>query len=174
MLYDTDAYDETLGALIAKYDKIEALKKQQEEKKRQLEQEERNRKYWEKHATEKASLKAEYNTLDAKTKSLNSELNEINARVDAQINALRAEKEERTPSEKAVAEQTALICSLETERKSLGIFKGKDKKAIDSRLSDIERPKLEQLKKNAQSERIKVNTSILINFDTEVSFNHLY
>ena len=65
----------------------------------------------------------------------------------------REERDRRLPCEAEVSQQRDVIRKLEAQRAKCGIFKGKEKKAIQARLDNEARPKLESLKKIADDEK---------------------
>lgn len=125
-------------------------------KKRKKEEQERNEritKYWEKHAEEKTKLEQEQNDLARQMDELKTQISAIEQKNAAALNQLREERDRRLPCEAEVSQQRDVIRKLEAQRAKCGIFKGKEKKAIQARLDNEARPKLESLKKIADDEK---------------------
>ena len=74
---------------------------------------------------------------------------------------------ESIPIEKEYEKQRELIRILENERAKCGIFKGRQKRSLTERMNLIERPRLEELKKEAAEARKKHNDNMDIRL-TEV------
>ena len=122
----TDAAKKLRRADIAKYQsKVDAIKgRKQAEERRQAE--ERKAAYWAGHAEEKAALEIEKAQLVEEMGALNAELK-------------RKSEETKGPIDAASAEMKAM----EARRDSLGLFKGKEKKAlteqIEAKRTDVKR-----------------------------------
>lgn len=129
--------------------KIEARQKAKQEKERK----EKITKYWEEHAEEKAQLDNEQEKLAKKMDELNAQITAIEEKHAAELAQLREERDRRLPCEVEVSQQRDVIRKLEAQRAKCGIFKGKEKKAIQARLDNEARPKLEALKKIADDEK---------------------
>ncbi len=82
--------------------------------------------YWSEHTEEKAALDQEREALSAKVKNLNAEISSL-------------------PEVKAEAQIEAKIGALQQEKSALGLFKGKEKKALQEQISlaygDLEKVK---------------------------------
>lgn len=128
---------------------VEARQKAKEEKARQ----ERVAAYWAEHALEKEQLDSELGQLNEKMEALNAKISEIDDKNADKIEALLKEKNKKLACEAEIEKQNDLIRELEAQRDKCGIFKGKEKKALQERIDTQERPKLDQLKKAAESEK---------------------
>ena len=128
---------------------VEALQKEKKEKERI----EKIAKYWVAHAEEKAKLDREQADLKTKMDELNAKIAAIDKKNAAKIDELRKERDKKLPCEVEVDKQRHLISDLEAQRDKCGIFKGKEKKAIQARLDTEENPKLESLQKKATAEK---------------------
>mgnify|MGYP002515535794 CR=1 FL=1 len=128
---------------------VEARQKAKKEKERK----EKIAKYWEDHAEEKAKLDREQADLKKKMDDLNAQIAVIDKKNAAKIDELRKERDKKLPCEVEVDKQRDLIRDLETQRDKYGIFKGKEKKAIQARLDTEENPKLESLQKKATADK---------------------
>ncbi len=82
--------------------------------------------YWEEHAEEKAQLEDEKNTLTAAVSEKENELNTL-------------------PISAEVAATAKKIEDLTTEKNSLGMFKGKEKKALQDQIDVLEQTRKQQL-----------------------------
>lgn len=125
-------------------------------KKRKKEEQERNEritKYWEKHTEEKTKLEQEQNDLARQMDELKTQISAIEQKNAAALNQLREERDKQLPCEVEVSQQRDVIRELEARRAKCGIFKGREKKTIQARLDNEERPKLESLKKIADDEK---------------------
>ncbi len=144
---------EAAQKVLAKYDEISARKREEEKERKAREAKERFDSYWEAHAEEKERLGMEQVNLKKKIDELNAQITAIDAKNTIKINALRQERDKKLPCEIEVDKQRDIICDLEAQRDMCGIFKGKEKKAIQARLDTEEKPKLESLRKNADAEK---------------------
>lgn len=120
--------------------------------------------YWDAHPDEKQRLETERDGLTARIESLNAAVKELDTGNLPRIRAAENELKQKTAAESGVEEQRTLLRELETQRNNCGIFKGKEKKALTERIDNIEKPKLEQLQKQAEEERnalkLRVRTQI--------------
>ena len=135
-------------------------KEKEEREKKEKAQREKNERYWAAHAEEKAALEGEKQELQKQVNALDQQITEMDRTVTPELNKLTSQKAQKIPEELAVAEQSKLISSLEAQRDSLGIFKGKEKKAITARLEETEQPKLKQLKEEATKARKEFDAQI--------------
>jgi hypothetical protein len=153
----TDAAKNSRRAIMNKYKEkertvpkeVEARQKAKKEKERK----EKIAKYWEAHAEEKAKLDKEQADLKTKMDELNAKIAAIDKKNTARINELSKERDKKLPCEVEVDKQRDLIRDLEAQRDKCGIFKGKEKKAIQARLDTEEHPKLDALRKKADTEK---------------------
>lgn len=121
--------------------------------KKEKERKERIAEYWEDHADEKAKLDKEQADLKKKMDELSARIDAIDRKNAAKINELSQERDKKLPCEIEVDKQRDIIRNLEAQRDKCGIFKGKEKKAIQARLDTEEKPKLESLQKKANAEK---------------------
>ena len=105
--------------------------------------------------------------LDNNLNEIRKQIEELNAQIAAadkanepKIIALEEERKMKIPAEVAVDRQIQIIKDLEYRRDSCGLFKGKEKKDLAEKISAIERPKLEELKKEAESSKKAQNDRI--------------
>lgn len=117
-------------------------KKAEEEKKKRIEA------YWEAHKDEKIKLENE-------KKSLNDNISELDAEIeklDAEIAEIEKENNASTPAMEEVVELKKQISALESEKSSLGLFAGKEKKRIAEEISVIQ-SKVSEIETKAKAER---------------------
>lgn len=153
----TDAAKNSRRAIMNKYkEKERTVPKEVEARqkaKKERERKEKIAKYWEAHAEEKAKLDKEQADLKTKMDELNAKIAAIDKKNSAKIDELSKERDKKLPCEAEVDKQRDLIRDLEAQRDKCGIFKGKEKKAIQARLDTEENPKLESLQKKADAEK---------------------
>lgn len=89
--------------------------------------------YWEKHVDEK-------NALEAEKKELAAQIDGINAAANDQVSALTKEKN-AIPGANEISNFDERIKKLTSEKNALGIFKGKEKKAIQVQIDQAEADK---------------------------------
>lgn len=116
--------------------------------------------YWQEHAEEKAELESQKEQLQAQLAQKNDELQQLDRKDRVEIERMNKQKAQKLPSELAVEEQHNRISELLSQHDKLGIFKGKEKKAIMEQLNGEEYPKLATLKKTAEAERKQFNAQI--------------
>ncbi len=97
------------------------------------EQQKRNEAYWAEHAEEKQQLESERDTLQAQLK----QLREQTAPYDKEIAAWKKKSEAETPAQEEKKKLEEQISDLRTEKNNLGIFKGKEKKALQAQIDEI-------------------------------------
>lgn len=147
---------------VAIEDKVKTAKKIVLERK-EKEQTERNSKYWADHAEEKASLESEQENLNSQISALKESLND-------QVYALNKEIS-NLPGKAEIDNIEERITALYAEMASLGVFKGKEKKAIQAR---IDQAKVEkkgvQDRMDAERSAIKSKiSSIKDDFEKKIS-----
>lgn len=112
--------------------------------------------YWNKHAQEKEKLEKE----QRETGELISNLKPIIKDSEKKIEELQIAKKKDLPIEIECAQQQNLISDLEIQLSKCGIFKKKKRKEISERLSNFERPRYEELEKEAKKQRSDLNKEI--------------
>lgn len=105
----------------------------EERKKREREQQARNEAYWAEHAEEKQQLESERNTLQAQLKQLQEQV----APYDREIAKWQKKREADTPAQEDKKTVEKQISDLRTEKNNLGIFKGKEKKALQAQIDEL-------------------------------------
>ena len=119
------------------------------------EQDEKNNLYWQEHSAEKQQLEAEKAELTPKADMLQAQVNEIEETTRPQINELNNQKNAPVPAREEYDKKTNEIRELENQRNSLGIFKGKEKKALQERIDAIRNEKNELEKEIEPQERTR-------------------
>ena len=110
-----------------------AEKKMEEQEKKQAEQETKNEAYWAEHAEEKNQLESELDKFQTELKELESQLIPL----EKEIDALKDRREGEVPSEKTKETVMAEISRLRQEQGKLGIFKGKEKKTLQTQIDEL-------------------------------------
>lgn len=123
--------------------------KEKEERKKRIEM------YWEEHTEEKQKLDGEISKIKEKISKLNAQISDIENKNASKLNELNNERERKLPCEEQVDKQRDVIRDLENRKNECGLFKGKEKKAIQSRIDNEETPKLGELRKQAEIEKKK-------------------
>lgn len=122
-------------------------KKDKEEKKRREEQEKRNKEYWDAHADEKAQMEARLAELGEAKKPLEAQIAEL----DKKITAILKHRDDPVPAAEKIKKLKQLIDEKYAYKAKLGIFKGKEKKAIAEELVVLEGDMI-QLRKELEQE----------------------
>ena len=119
--------------LIREYETKIAQCKANVKEKKQREAEERNRAYWAEHAEEKRQLESELDTLQKKLKQLWEQV----APYDKEIAEWRKKGEAEAPAREEKRTVEKQISELQSEQSALGIFKGKEKKALQAQIDEL-------------------------------------
>lgn len=123
------------GVLSAKKG-FEDIIKKMEQKEKEAKEKERQEKiaaYWEEHAEEKQQLESEKNAILEEIEHFKSQLTPL----EDEIFALRREREKDVPSQAEKNTVLDEINKLRTEMNGLGIFKGKEKKALQEQIDEL-------------------------------------
>lgn len=139
-IYEADSKEKQLAA---EEDRIVAEKR---EKKKKI--------YWEQHAEEKAELDTKIDRLTSESQPLKEQASQLSL----QISKLQSEMAPLTPAETEQERLQSLLRDLRSQRASLGIFKGKEKKAIQAQIDELENT-LPNVKNQAEQERTDVVTA---------------
>ena len=126
---------------------IERRKKEEKEAKQKA-KEEAIAKYWEAHPEEKAKMDHDLEMFQQKKDELNNKITQL----DKEIESKKQERDRALPIEEEVKKQRRLVSDLEREKAACGLFKSKQKKAIQDRIDTIEKPKLKALREQADAE----------------------
>ena len=133
----------------AKSCKERGQKRRREElEKKAQEQKQRNETYWSEHAEEKQQLESELENLQTGLKELETQL----APFEKEIEALKDRREGEVPSEKEKDTVLAEISRIRQEQGKLGLFKGKEKKALQAQIDELN-GRLSTINESIESER---------------------
>lgn len=125
--------NDSFNKKINEYRKLIQKKKEDERKRKLQEQQDRNKTYWAEHAEEKLQLESERSNLE-------NELNQLKTQAtpfDKEIATLKKERDGEVPSEKEKETVLSEISRLRKEQGQLGLFKGKEKKAIQDQINEL-------------------------------------
>ena len=122
-------YEAKIREIKAKKAAKEAAEKDEKERIAREEAQKRFNEYWEAHSEEKKSLQAEQESLKAQINSLNTNLNDQVAEINKEIVAI--------PGGAEIANLDERINKLTSDKKALGLFKGKEKKAIQEQINQL-------------------------------------
>lgn len=153
----------TRNVLISAYtDRINNIKKAKAEKEAE-EAKKRFDYYWVEHADEKVALEAEKNGLNSQISALNTSLND-------QVSALN-KKISSIPGKAEIDNIDARVKKLTEEKSSLGLFKGKEKKALQEQIDQANTEKKTiQNRMDAAKEEIESKiSSIKSDFQKKIS-----
>ena len=132
------------------------IKKQEEEdrKKKAEEQRKRNEAYWAEHSEEKQKFENELDSLQAQLRQLQGQATQY----DREINKLKKKREAETPAREEKRTVEKQISVLQSEQNALGIFKGKEKKALQSQIDELKSrlTVIESSIKSEEQEQIKM------------------
>ena len=124
------------------------LRKAEEEKQQQAEQNARNNAYWAEHSEEKQKLDAELNCLQEQLKEFESQLLPL----EKEINLNKEKLESDVPSEQEKNKIMSEVSKLRAEQGKLGIFKGKEKKALQEQINNLT-ARLSSINESIENER---------------------
>ena len=139
----------TYNDYIKKYREAANEQKRQEDLKKREEEKQKIAAYWEEHKAEKDALDSEKAALESQLSSINAQISEIKSNNSARVDELRKKRDEKVQEEVEYDRQRDLISDLERQRNACGIFKGKEKKALQERI-DQEEAKLSEMKRRAE------------------------
>ena len=117
-----------------------------EEKKQK--QKERNESYWAEHAEEKQQLESERDSLNVKLKPLMEQCTAFDNKKENWMN----KREEDTPSAEKKKSVENQISELYQKKKALGLFKGKEKKALQEQIDSFSK-QLSVINKTIETEK---------------------
>lgn len=108
-------------------------KREEECRRKEQEQRERNEAYWSEHAEEKRQLESERDTLQAQLKQLQEQY----APYESEIEKWKDKRQSDTPAQEEKKTLTKQISLLRNEQSCLGLFKGKEKKALQAQIDEL-------------------------------------
>lgn len=127
------SYNKRIGQIKQEISKREVAEKAEKERIAREEAQKRLDEYWNEHADEKA-------TLESEQKDLNSQISAFNTSLNDQVSALNNEIS-RIPGKAEIDNIEARIQKLSDEKSSLGLFKVKEKKAIQEKIDQANNEK---------------------------------
>ncbi len=158
----SDSYVESTNDVISHIEKRKAdiakearARKQERREAAKRAQEEANRKYWEEHAEEKAELEKEIDTAERDIKDVEASI----LAVKKQMSPIKERLEQDTPLQAEYRQALKTVRELEEERDGLGIFKRKEKKQLEARISQ-EKTRVEGLKRQTTEEHLALEKEV--------------
>lgn len=115
--------------------------------------------YWAEHAEEKAALDAELNLIKKQIDSVNIQLNQINQENEGGIENLNRRRNDMVPAEFEQKQCDERINELQNQLNKLGIFKGKQKKEVQSQI-DSENEKKSRILKMVDQQRAELAAEV--------------
>lgn len=146
--------DEEYRRKIDECKRLEAKKRAEKQEKQSAEKQARIDAYWAEHAEEKQQLESERNTLQAQLKQLQEQV----APYDREIAKWQKKREADTPAQEEKKTVEKQISDLRTEKNNLGIFKGKEKKALQAQIDELSSrlPAINESIETEEKEQIKM------------------
>ena len=131
--------------------------KKKEEQRKQKEKVERQKRidaYWAEHNEEKQELESELRALQVRLRQLKEQA----APYEQEIAAWEKKRESETPAQEEKKKLEEQISNLKTEKNNLGIFKGKEKKALQAQIDELSSrlPAINESIENEEKEQIKL------------------
>jgi uncharacterized coiled-coil DUF342 family protein len=119
--------------------------------KREKERQEKIAKYWEEHAEERVELESRKTELKAQIQSLNEELSKL----EEQLKNVQEKGKNPVAASSELENLRKQISSLMCQKNALGLFKGKEKKALQAQIDELEAqvPAIAQKEKQQEKER---------------------
>ena len=129
-------------------------KREEERRRKEQEQRERNEAYWSEHAEEKRQLESERDTLQTQLKQLQEQY----APYESEIDKWKDKRQSDTPAQEEKKTLTKQISLLRNEKSSLGLFKGKEKKALQAQIDELSDrlPAIDESIEAEEKEQIKL------------------
>lgn len=112
----------------------------------------RMEKYWEEHKEEKSALDAKLASVESQLKDATQRLNTLEGENNITLAKLQNERNGAVPSDNDKRACEKRISEMESEYKSLGLFKGKEKKALMERIND-EKSHLSEIESRIKKEK---------------------
>lgn len=151
----TDDAKKTNTSLVKKYaDKALFFKGKLDEIKAEK-QAEINRLYWEKNAVKKKELEEEKERISARIPELKQKVEEIKSGYDSELKKLYKISEDPVPAEIEMDKIKDRISGLRTELNNTSVFKAKQKKLLESQISECSRT-LSELYEQSEEQRKEV------------------
>ncbi len=144
-----NAYEDMIKTIKKKIEAKKASEKAQKELIASIKAKKRFDNYWEEHEEDKKALQAEKNDLEEKIITINTSLNVIVEEIKKEISDIPGDSEIKSIDEK--------IKSLTYEKDSLGLFKVKQKKALQDQIDSFVSRK-QEIEKRMSLEKKKVGS----------------
>lgn len=158
----SDSYIKTVNDVVSHIEKRKAdiakearARKQERMEAAKRAKEEANRKYWEEHAEEKMKLEKEIDAAGRDIRDVEASM----LAVKKQMSPIKERLEQDTPLQAEYRQALKTVRGLEEERDSLGIFKRKEKKQLEARISQ-EKTRAEELKKQTTGEHLALEKEV--------------
>lgn len=123
-------YENKISHLKAAKNRRIAAEKAEKERKAKEASKKRFEKYWKTHSNEKKKLESELKTLKEQIDNLNASCNDQVVALNKEISAI--------PGQIEIDNLNERVKKLSTDKASLGVFKGKEKKALQEQIDKIE------------------------------------
>lgn len=156
------------------------MKRNYEDSVLKAEKEKRLKEYWEEHRDEKEKLENEVSDLEAKASDIQAQIDEIVKVNQPELDRLYEERDQDVPAQVEYKKIKSEINDLKKQQSALGIFKGKEKKAlqeqIDSKQVDLDKLyKLIETQQNERNREIngKINAIKSIGSDKRIELNNI-
>lgn len=133
----------------------EAKRKREEQAREMAEKQHRREVYWREHSAEKAEIDTKLQALQQKKYELEKGKKEYEARLKKYDEELSAP----VPAEESYQEWNMYLEQLEQEKSALGLFKGKEKKAIQVQIDDALQ-ELERIKPWIDQQRAQLEAEV--------------
>ncbi|MBR6982887.1 MAG: hypothetical protein IKH75_05040 [Ruminococcus sp.] len=108
-------------------------KEAEEAARKKAEQQARNKEYWDEHAETKRELESEYTSLETQLKELQEQVTPY----DSEIKTWNKKRKVETPAQEEKKNLEEQIAALNQQKSSLSLFKGKEKKALQAQIDEL-------------------------------------
>ena len=116
-------------------------------------------KYWQEHAAEKAELDTQLSSVNKRLEDAQQKIIEIQGEDGVLIKKLQEQRKNTVPSEAEKSACEEKIHKMEVEYQSLGLFKGKEKKALMEK-TEAEKAVLRELENRVKKEKKELEAKI--------------
>ena len=131
------------------------------------EQQAKNEAYWSEHAEEKQQLESEQNALQAQIKQLKEQV----APYDKERASWKKKREADTPAKEEKKNVEQQLFRLKMEQNNLGLFKGKEKKALQAQIDSLNSrlPTINKSIETEEKEQIKLCNNKIREIEQQVA-----
>lgn len=133
---------------IRKIEAFQRKKEREEAQKRREEAQRRREAYWKEHADEKNRFELRIREIDAEIAQLQRQTREY----DTQIDEIQKELQQRIPEEAQLGELKRREFDLINQKSKLGIFSGKQKKALQEQIESMQ-PQIRNMQESIQRQK---------------------